>query len=268
MARIMSLIFFFSISQALAMPGEFDETSYASRAARKLQNFSYQILAATGWDSIMSGFKPARIKAMKLLELQPTDTILVVGAGSGLDLEALPETATKEKVWALDYSSEMIKKAKGRAQLLGIPEDHCILGDAQALPFTEVKFEKIVFPLSLGSIPNPILALKEAERVLSPRGKIVVFEKLVDDDESISYFRWFMNLVTRVIFADINRNLTQMMGPETPLKIVHYETAQGQISGVLGRFISPYYRLSTLVRKTDYPDIPSQGARLKKEKTD
>lgn len=259
-------IFFLLVSQATAMEDDFEETSFYSKITRKAQNLSYQALAATGWDYIMGGFRPARIKAMELLELQPEDKVLFIGEGSGLDFEVLPETVAKEKVWALDYSSQMVKKAKEKAALLGIPDNQCIIGDAQNLPFVEERFNKIFFPLSLGSIPNPTLAFKEAERILSPKGRIVILEKLVDDRESISYLRRFINFFTKFIFADINRNLTQMIGAETSLKIIHYETTQGQLSGLIGTIISPYYRLATLVKKVDYPDIEACEARIESKK--
>lgn len=257
------LILFLFTSQVMAMENEFEETSYCSRAARKVQNWSYQLLSATGaWDYIIDGFKPARIKAMDLLELQSTDKVLFIGEGSGLDFEVLPEEITKEHVWALDYSSAMIKAAKRKAQLLGFSEDQCIVGDAQALPFNEEKFDKIFFPLSLGSIPNPTLALGEAERVLLPNGKIVILEKLVDDKASISYARRCVNFFTRFIFADINRNLTQMKGSESPLKIINYESTQGLLTGLFGRIVSPYYRLAVLVRDNDYPDLTAFEAKI------
>lgn len=262
MYRIL-LILFFLTAQVTAMMSDFEETSCYNKAARKVQNWSYQLLSITGaWDYIIDGFKPARAKAIDLLELQPTDKILLIGEGSGLDFEVLPKETAKEHVWALDYSSEMIKAAKKKAQLLGFPEDQCIVGDAQALPFIEEKFNKIFFPLSLGSIPNPTLAIKEAERVLLPNGKIVILEKLVDDEESISYVRKGINFFTRFIFADINRNLTQMVGPESPLKTVYYESTQGLLTGFLGRIVSPYYRLAILARDNDFPDITALDARI------
>ncbi|MBP6952116.1 MAG: methyltransferase domain-containing protein [Alphaproteobacteria bacterium] len=263
--RALLLSFLFA-SQAVAMENNFEEASFYSRMTRKAQNFCYQVMAKTFWDPLMEGFKPARTRAMELLELEPHDRIFLIGEGSGLDFEVLPEEIAKQQIWALDYSSEMVKQAKRKAQLLGIPEDQCMLGDAQALPFNEEKFDKIFFPLSLGSIPNPSLALKEAERVLSPKGKIVVLEKLVDDRESISYARKLLNFFTKFIFADINRNLTQIIEPVDSLQIIHYESTQGQLTGLLGRMASPYYRLATLVRKADYPDIEACEARIENRK--
>lgn len=231
--------------------------------SRCFQNCCYQMLAATCWDSIMGGFNPGRIKAMTLLDIQPMDKVLLVGEGSGLDFNVLPDTINKNELKALDFSSEMVRQAKQKAPRFGIPEENCFVGDAQKLPFTEERFDKIFFPLSLGSIPDPTLALEEAERVLAPRGRIVIFEKLVDDHAEISCSRYVLNWFTRCIFADINRNLTHMMGHHSSLKIMQYESLENHLSGCLVSQLGPYYRLAVLVRASDYPDPPTREAVLR-----
>jgi len=224
---------------------------------------SYQWMAYTFWDSIVSGFKPGRVRAMQLLDIQPSDKVLLVGEGSGLDFECLPTTLNKTNVKAFDFSPEMVKQAKQKAKRLGIPEENCFVGDAQKLPFTTEKFNKVFFPLSLGSIPNPSLALQEAERVLASGGKIVVFEKLVDDESSVSRKRRCLNFFTQLVFADINRNLTQMLGDQSPLKVVQYESLENKLDGYVAKYAGAYYRLAVIVRSADYSEQPAIRAKLK-----
>lgn len=268
MIRKISLIFLLSISPAFAMQDDFEETSYCSKIRRTAQNFCYQVMAQTVWDPLMSGFKPGRVIAINALDLQPDDRALFVGEGSGLDFEVLPENFNKNNLQAFDFSPEMVKQAKLKAPQFGIPEKNCFIGDAQQLPFTEEKFDKIYFPLSLGSIPNPTLAIKEAERVLAPKGKVVVMEKLIDDGYQPSYLRQFLNFFTKFLFADINRNLTQMIGANSSFKIVDYQSLENQLSGFFMKRIGAYYRVATIVRDQDYPDTSSCGARLTKNKND
>jgi len=234
-----------------------------TRLTQWVQQQSYQVMAYTFWDSIVSGFKPGRIRAMQLLDIQPDDTVLFVGEGSGLDFECLPPTISKANLKAFDYASHMVAQSKVKAKQFGIPEANCFVADAQQLPFTTEKFDKIFFPLSLGSIPNPSLALQEAERVLAPGGKIVVFEKLVDDESSVSRKRRCLNFFTQLVFADINRNLTQMLGDESPLKIVHYESLTNKLEGYIANYAGAYYRLAVIVRAADFPEQPALGAKLK-----
>ena len=244
------------------------EEGWWGSIARKSQNFCYNVMAYTFWDPMMSGFQPGRRMAIAQLDIQPNDRVLFVGEGSGLDFEVLPPTVNVKKLLAFDYSPKMVKQAKLKAPKFNIPVENCFEGDAQKLPFEDEKFDKIYFPLSLGSIPNPYLALKEAERVLERNGKVVVFEKLLDDGQQLSWGRWTVGLITRWLFADINRNLSQMMGADIGFKIVHYESTQGKLTGVLGWILAPYYRVGTLVRAEDYPDLPSIGAVLSRPKQD
>lgn len=263
------LVSFFLISPSMAVGGEEDENpGCCARLTRAVQNFSYQVMGATFWDYIMGGFRPGRVRAMEQLQIEESDRILLVGEGSGLDFEVLPETATPENVWALDYSTVMVGKAKRKALIAGIPVNQCVQGDAQALTFGEGEFNKIFFPLSLGSIPDPSLALREAERVLAPGGRIVLIEKLVDDGETPSFGRRLLNRITVFVFADINRNLTDMMGAESPLKIIHYESMRGKLTGVFGRLVGPYYRVAELVRTEDYPHTEAAPATINRVKVD
>lgn len=232
------------------------------RLTRWMQETSYQVMAYTFWDNIVSGFKPGRIRAMTLLDIQPTDKVLLVGEGSGLDFECLPDTVDKTQLKAFDFSSEMVRQSKIKARQYGIPEDNCFVGDAQHMPFDTEKFDKIFFPLSLGSIPNPHLALQEAERVLAPGGKIVLFEKLVDDEVAISWGRKALNTVTQCVFADINRNLSTMLGEDSSLKMVHYESLADKLEGFFAKKAGAYYRLAVIVRNADFVDQPAIRARL------
>lgn len=232
------------------------------RFTRWMQDTSYQVMAYTFWDNIVSGFKPGRIRAMQLLNIQPTDKVLLVGEGSGLDFECLPDTVDKTQVKAFDFSSEMVRQSKIKAQHYGIPEENCFVGDAQHMPFETEKFDKIFFPLSLGSIPNPHLALQEAERILAPGGKIVLFEKLVDDEATISLGRKALNSVTQCVFADINRNLSAMLGEDSSLKIVQYESLTDKLDGYFAKKAGAYYRLAVLVRDADFANQPAMRAKL------
>lgn len=241
------------------------ELNCCNRLSRWMQNKSYDWMAFSIWDNVVSGFKPGRIKSIQLLDIQPEDKVLFIGEGSGLDFECLPEMLDEQNLMAFDFSPEMVRQSKMKAQQYGIPEENCFVGDAQALPFQEERFDKIYFPLSLASIPNPTLALQEAERVLAPHGKIVIFDKMLDEEVAVSFARKTLNFVTNSIFADITRKLPAMMGDRSPLKIIHYESLDGQLDGTFANAVSDHYRLAVLVRNEDHPEQPAQHAEIRPE---
>ena len=270
----LSQSFFFLVFTTLVAPLQATDTfkeeqTMFGRAVRASQNFCYQVMAKTFWDPLMSGFKPGRGIAINELDIKPNDRVLFVGEGTGLDFEVLPENINKKNLQAFDFSREMVKQAKLKARQFDIPEENIFIGDAQHLPFKDEKFDKIYFPLSLASIPNPTLALQETERVLEKKGRVVIMEKLIDDGHQPSYLRQLLNFFTKFIFADINRNLTQMLGEGSSFKIINYQSLEGKLSGFFARRIGASYRIATLVRINDYPEIEAQGAKLiQKAKTD
>jgi len=196
------------------------------------------------------------------MDIHSEDRILLVGEGSGLDFECLPGHANKVALRAFDFSPEMVRQTKIKARQFEIPEENFFVGDAQKLPFTHEKFDKIYFPLSIASIPNPTLALQEAERVLAPGGKIVIFDKLRDENVPLSWRRTALNIITKCIFADVNRNLGSILEPVRVLKIVHYESLKDKLYGVFSRYAGQYYRVAVITRRDDYPEQPEVRSRL------
>lgn len=230
------------------------DVSCWSHIAQWLQDSCYQVLAHTSiWDTIISNFNPARIRAIELMDIQSNDRVLFIGEGSGADFEFLPEQTNKAALRAFDFSPAMVQQCKLKARQLDIPEENCFIGDAQKMPYTHERFEKILFPLSIASIPNPSLALSEAERVLAPGGKIVIFDKFRADDEDLSWTRMALNAITKCVFADINRNLGSMLAPISALKIVHYESLEGKVNGLFSVF-AQHYKVAVVVRDIDYPE--------------
>ncbi|HET6657355.1 MAG TPA: methyltransferase domain-containing protein [Gaiellaceae bacterium] len=91
---------------------------------------------------------------------------LDVGCGTGTFAVALAERGGK--VWGVDASPDMLVEARakgGRARFKG--------GSAEALPFKDAWFERVVMRLSLQHVDRP-RALAEAARVLVPGGRIVI----------------------------------------------------------------------------------------------
>ncbi len=236
---------------------QYNETGCCGKCSRKSQDCCYQCLVPC-WGPIVAGFEPGRREAFRLLDIQDTDMVLLDGEGDGLDFAQFPSSFNLNNLHALDFSSKMVKKAKERGRILGIPDQNIVQGDAQEIPYTTERFDKIFFPLSLASIPNPSLALQEAERVLAPQGKIIIMEKLVDEGQKVTCGRRFLNFFTKRIFADIIRDLPTMMYGQ-PLKLTHYTSLNGLLKGCWS-CIGKHYKLAVLVRDADYPSVPAVPA--------
>ena len=93
--------------------------------------------------------------------------VLEVGCGTGALAAALAERGAR--VWGLDAEPEMLAVARQRAPAgVGLKE-----GRAEALPFKDGWFDRVVMRLSLHLFDRPA-AIAEARRVLGPGGRLAI----------------------------------------------------------------------------------------------
>ena len=148
-------------------------------------------------------FGAARSLSLQRLELAPNAHVLLVGAGTGLDLGHLPATVT---ITAIDVSPAMLDRLRARARQRGLKIESRIM-DAHRLEFGDGTFDAVVLHLILSVVGDPAQSLREAERVLKPDGRLAVFDKFLGDDEEVPLARFLANLVIKPLFSDLNRRL-------------------------------------------------------------
>jgi ubiquinone/menaquinone biosynthesis C-methylase UbiE len=165
-----------------------------------------------------AGFDAARRLSIDRLRLAPGDRVLIVGAGTGLDLDFLPPNV---HVTATDVTPAMLKHLEHRAARAGRAVTTRIM-DARHLAFPESSFDAVVMHLILAVMPQPERGLKEAIRVLKRGGRIAVFDKFLGDEERPSLKRRLLNAIAKPLFSDLNRRLGPLLAG-TPLVIEHDE---------------------------------------------
>jgi phosphatidylethanolamine/phosphatidyl-N-methylethanolamine N-methyltransferase len=153
------------------------------------------------------GFSTARRDSIERLRLTDGDRVLIVGAGTGLDLDFVPASIA---ITAIDVTPAMLRRFTRRAAHTGRRVSAQIM-DARSLTFPDASFDAVIMHLILAVMPQPELGLKEAARVLKPGGRVAVFDKFLRDDEQPSTARRLLNLLTAALFSDINRRLTPLL---------------------------------------------------------
>lgn len=180
--------------------------------------FIYRLWAPIYDSTVNHFFMPGRKRAMELLDLKRGEKVLLVGVGTGADLPLLPSGVDAT---GIDLSPEML--AKARLKLGRCPASvKLIQGDAQALLMDEAPFDAVILNLILSVIPDGNACLQSALCALKSGGRVVVFDKFLPEDVTVSLFRKFINLFSTFLGTDINRRLSDLMR-DCPCIITHDE---------------------------------------------
>ena len=98
--------------------------------------------------------------------------VLEIAIGTGRNLPFYPADV---EITGIEISPVMLEIARQRPQGLG-RQVKLIIGDAQALPFPDQRFDTVVCTIALCSIPDERKAVAEVWRVLRPGGRFVALE--------------------------------------------------------------------------------------------
>jgi ubiquinone/menaquinone biosynthesis C-methylase UbiE len=115
--------------------------------------------------------------------------VLEIGAGSGLNLPLYGAAA--HWVCALEPSPELVQMAKRRAAEARLPM-LLVRASAEELPFRDGAFATVVSTWTLCSIPDPMKALREMRRVLTPGGRFAFVEHGLAPEPRVA--RWQRHL--------------------------------------------------------------------------
>ncbi|ATJ81471.1 class I SAM-dependent methyltransferase [Halomonas beimenensis] len=152
-------------------------------------------------------FRRARREALGQVHWRPGMRVLVVGAGTGLDLPWLPRNV---ELHASDLSPAMVRRLAHRAEALGRDVDTAVM-DAADLDFPDGHFDVVVMHLILAVMPDPARGLAEACRVLADDGQLCVMDKFQADDRPAGLGRRALNLATSAIATDITRQARPLL---------------------------------------------------------
>ena len=172
-------------------------------------------LYAPFYDVFVRRLARGRRRAIELLDVQPGERVLIVGCGTGLDLELLPKGCA---ITAIDLTPAMVEKTRARASALGLTIDARAM-DAAKLDFADASFDCVLLHLILAVVPDPHATAREASRVLRRGGRVSIFDKFAD---RASIARRALNVVTNLVATDITRSLDDILAA-TPLRVVREE---------------------------------------------
>ena len=124
------------------------------------------------YDALTASEQALINQGLYLLQIQPGDSVLEIGCGTGSGLEIMAE-GSPAVVCGLDLSRRMLLKSQDKTRNAQ-PQPMLIQGDGVNLPFKKAIFEAVFmsFTLELFSKADMTALLGECRRVLTSNGRM------------------------------------------------------------------------------------------------
>lgn len=107
----------------------------------------------------------------KFASIKKGDTVVDLGSGAGNDcFVARAETGETGKVYGIDFTEAMIKKAKANAAKLGFNNVEFRFGDIEDIPLRDNVADVVVSNCVLNLVPDKKNVFSEINRILKPAG--------------------------------------------------------------------------------------------------
>jgi len=175
------------------------------------------------YDLIAGVFAKRRQQSIAKLTVDKDAKILIVGAGTGLDL---PYLKNYHNITAIDLTPGMLEMLRWRARRLGMEVEAKVM-DGQKLDLPDKRFDAVILHLILAVIPDPVRCLQEVERVLKPGGEVVIFDKFLPDEAEETILRKTVNIFTSIVATSISRKLGHLLAATNFTKVVDEKASLG-----------------------------------------
>ncbi len=116
-------------------------------------------------------------------KIQKGQTVVDLGSGAGNDcFVARAETGETGRVIGLDFTPEMIDKARTNAKKLGFSNVRFIYGDIEAIPLEDNVADVVVSNCVMNLVPSKEKAYAETYRILKPGGHFSISDIVIEGE--------------------------------------------------------------------------------------
>lgn len=139
-------------------------------------------------------FHEGRESAIRNLNVQPNESVLEVGVGTGLALPMYPRHC---RIVGIDLSEGMLSKAKERAEALRLTHVQLHRMDAGAMQFEDDSFDTVVAAYVVTAVPDYRKVVNEMIRVCRPGGRIIMLNHFSNGNKIIAAMEKVISPLTK-----------------------------------------------------------------------
>ena len=129
-------------------------------------------------------------RAIQHMKIQPGETVLDVGVGTGGSVCAYPDHA---RVMGVDLSSGMLREARKKIVDNHLDNITVFQGNALELPFEDSSFDHIFISHVISVVSQPELLVREAQRVAKEGAKIVILNHFLSTNRFVAMLEKWAN---------------------------------------------------------------------------
>src|SRR5262245_50660560 len=159
------------------------ETTYARLAP--LYDFMYGV-----------GLHHGRVRALKRMALEPDESVLEIGVGTGLSALRYPSTC---RIVGIDLSLPMLARARRRLDRRQIEHVRLCRMDASRLAFRDEQFHVVYAPYLINVVADPTRVASEMIRVCKRGGRLVFLNHFHDKSRAASALDRTVGRVARTV---------------------------------------------------------------------
>ena len=186
----------------------------------------------------LGGERRFRRRTLDLANLQPGESVLDVGCGTGtLLIEAAKRVGAAGAAHGIEPSAEMVAHARRKASARGVTVN-VQEGSADRLPYSDAAFDVVFSTLVLHHLPSPMQAeaIGEMRRVLRPGGRLVIVD--MEDPKTVSAAVALITLFHKIrshATAPDWQTVTRLLNEHGFQSVTRHAMLGGAVSAIVGR---------------------------------
>jgi len=135
-------------------------------------------------------------RAIHHMNIGDGDRVLDLGIGTGVSMNFYPRHAN---LVGVDLSGGMLREARKKIREMGLDRFFVFQANALQLPFADSTFDHVFISHVISVVSDPVLLVREAQRVAKPGARIVIVNHFQSTNRFIALVeKWLCPLCTKL----------------------------------------------------------------------